>query len=71
MQHVGQQTVGRLAVRGGVSSPVPKASKDVSQYLNLVKGLIEMGYSDPDIRKIMGLNLVRVMRAAEEVAARP
>jgi microsomal dipeptidase-like Zn-dependent dipeptidase len=34
----------------------------------LVKGLIEMGYSDEDIRKIMGLNILRVIRRAEEVA---
>lgn len=55
----------------GVSGMVPTGMEDVSGYPNLVKGLIEMGYSDADIRKIMGLNLVRVMRAAEEVAARP
>lgn len=55
----------------GVSGMVPTGMEDVSDYPNLVKGLIEMGYSDADIRKIMGLNLVRVMRAAEEVAARP
>ena len=29
-----------------------------------------MGYSDQDIRKIMGLNILRVMRAAEEVATK-
>jgi membrane dipeptidase len=34
----------------------------------LVKGLIDMGYSDADIRKIMGENLLRVMRANEAVA---
>ncbi|MBN8729355.1 MAG: dipeptidase [Acidobacteria bacterium] len=55
----------------GVSGMVPTGMEDVSQYPNLVKGLIEMGYSDTDIRKIMGMNLVRVMRTAEEVAARP
>ena len=35
----------------------------------LVKGLIEMGYSDTDIRKIMGENLLRVMRANEAIAS--
>jgi len=30
--------------------------------------LIELGYSDSDIRKIMGENLLRVMRAAEQAA---
>ena len=42
--------------------------EDVSKYPALVKGLIEMGYTDSDIRKIMGENLVRVMRANEAVA---
>jgi len=55
----------------GISGMVPTGMEDVSQYPNLVKGLIEMGYTDADIRKIMGLNLVRVMRKAEEVAAKP
>ena len=35
---------------------------------NIIKGLIGLGYSDPDIRKIMGLNLLRVLRQNEEVA---
>jgi membrane dipeptidase len=52
----------------GISGMTPVGMEDVSRYPLLVKGLIEMGYSDQDIRKIMGLNLVRVLRAAEEVA---
>ncbi|MBK7926181.1 MAG: dipeptidase [Bryobacterales bacterium] len=68
---VGAGHVGLGSDFDGVSGMVPTGMEDVSQYPNLVKGLIEMGYSDADIRKIMGLNLVRVMRAAEEVAARP
>jgi membrane dipeptidase len=44
--------------------------EDVSKYPVLVKGLMEMGYSDQDIRKIMGTNILRVLRAAEEVAAK-
>lgn len=42
--------------------------EDVSKYPALVKGLIDMGYSDSDIRKVMGENLLRVMRANEAVA---
>jgi len=49
---------------------VPAGMEDVSKYPVLVKGLIELGYSDQDIRKIMGLNILRVMRATEEVAKR-
>ena len=55
----------------GISGMVPTGMEDVSQYPTLVKGLIDMSYSDADIRKIMGLNLVRVLRTAEEVAAKP
>jgi membrane dipeptidase len=49
----------------GISGMVPRGMEDVSKYPVLVKGLMEMGYSDADIRKIMGENLLRVMRANE------
>lgn len=54
----------------GVSGMVPAGFEDVSKYPAIVRGLIEMGYSDQDIRKIMGENLIRVMRANEAVAER-
>ncbi len=54
----------------GISGMVPKGMEDVSKYPGLVKRLLDMGYSDTDIRKIMGGNLIRVMRAAEAVAGR-
>jgi len=54
----------------GISGMTPTGMENVSKYPALVRGLIEMGYSDKDIRKIMGLNIVRVMRAAEEVATK-
>jgi len=54
----------------GISGMVPRGMEDVSKYPALVKGLIEMGYSDTDIRKIMGGNLLRVMRANEAGAAK-
>lgn len=49
----------------GISGMVPRGVEDVSKYPVLVKGLMEMGYSDADIRKIMGENLLRVLRANE------
>ena len=52
----------------GISGMVPTGMEDVSKYPVLVKGLIDLGYSDADIRKIMGLNLLRVLRQTEEVA---
>jgi membrane dipeptidase len=52
----------------GVSGMVPAGMEDVSKYPELVRGLIDLGYSDEIIRKIMGENLLRVMAATEQVA---
>ena len=52
----------------GVSGMVPAGLEDVSKYPDLIRGLIAMGYTDSDIRKIMGENLLRVMQGAEEAA---
>jgi len=54
----------------GVAGMVPAGMEDVSKYPALVRGLIGLGYSDEDVRKIMGENLLRVMRANEEAAAK-
>jgi membrane dipeptidase len=54
----------------GISGMVPQGLEDVSKLPALVRGLIELGYSDADIRKIMGENMLRVMRANEAGAAR-
>jgi membrane dipeptidase len=48
---------------------VPTGLEDVSKYPAITKALLEKGYSAQDIRKILGGNLLRVMRAAEKVAA--
>lgn len=52
----------------GISGMAPVGMEDVSKYPVLVRGLMDMGYSDEDIRKIMGRNLLRVLRQTEEVA---
>lgn len=52
----------------GVGDSLPKGLKDVSSYPNLVRGLLERGYSEEDIRKILGENLLRVWAAAEAYA---
>jgi membrane dipeptidase len=44
--------------------------EDVSKYPALTAELIRRGYADADIKKILGLNLLRAMRAAEQVSAR-
>ncbi|MDH3400282.1 MAG: dipeptidase [Chromatiales bacterium] len=52
----------------GVGDSLPVGLKDVSDYPNLIAGLRTRGYSDEDIRKIMGGNLMRVWRMAEDYA---
>jgi membrane dipeptidase len=47
---------------------VPEQLEDVSMYPRISQELINRGYSEASIRKIMGENLLRVFRAAEEVA---
>jgi membrane dipeptidase len=53
----------------GISS-TPAGLEDVSTYPNLTAELLSRGYSELDIKKILGLNLLRVLRAAENTAAR-
>lgn len=44
--------------------------EDVSTYPDLLAELLRRGYSDDDLRKIAGRNILRVLRAAETAAAR-
>lgn len=46
----------------------PEGIEDVSGIPNLVSGLMERGFSDADILKILGGNTLRVMRTVEQVA---
>ncbi len=50
--------------RGGIDG-----LDDVSGYPALLAELLRRGYSKEDIKKIAGLNVLRVLRAAEKVAA--
>lgn len=47
---------------------VPKQLEDVSCYPLITQELLNRGYSAEAIRKILGLNCLRVLRRAEEVA---
>lgn len=53
----------------GVGDTLPIGLKDVSMFPNLIRALEERGYSEPEIRKIMGENLMRVWEANESLAA--
>jgi membrane dipeptidase len=48
---------------------VVQGLEDVSKYPDLTAELLKRGYQDDDIKKILGLNVLRVMRQAEKVAA--
>ena len=52
----------------GISS-VPLGLEDVSTYPALTAELLKRGYTDQDVKKILGLNILRVMRQAEKISA--
>ena len=64
----GVDSVGIGSDYDGVGDSLPEGLKDVSAYPTLVAGLIERGYSETDIRKILGENLLRVWSAVESIA---
>jgi len=49
---------------------VPQNLEDVSKYPVLVAELLRRGYTKDDLKKILGQNVLRVMRQAEQVASR-
>ena len=66
---VGIDHVGLGSDFDGVGDTLPTGLKDVSSYPNLIEGLLERGYSEADIRKIFGENLLRVWSEVEAFAA--
>lgn len=48
----------------------PDGLSDVSMFPSLTAELLRRGYSDDDVKKVIGLNMLRVMRQAEAVARR-
>ena len=53
----------------GVGGELPNELKTVADFPHLVAGLQQRGYSEADIRKILGENLLRVWAAVEAGAA--
>jgi len=53
----------------GADDQFPQDMEDISKIPNLVRGLMERGYPDSDILKILGGNTLRVMRAVERAAS--
>ena len=66
---VGIDHVGIGSDFDGVGDSLPVGLKDASGYPNLVEGLLRRGYTEEDIRKILGENLLRVWEATESYAA--
>ena len=54
----------------GVGDSLPVGLKDVASYPNLIEGMLERGYSETDIAKILGENLLRVWQAVKDYAAK-
>ncbi|GAB3099148.1 membrane dipeptidase [Aestuariicella hydrocarbonica] len=53
----------------GVGDTLPEGLKDVSTYPVLIDALLERGYQESDIAKILGGNVLRVMEQVEAFAA--
>ena len=64
----GKDHVGLAADYGG--APMPVGLEDVATYPALFAELIKRGWSDADLKKLAGQNLIRTLRDAETVAAR-
>src|SRR5437660_9860893 len=48
---------------------VPVGLEDVSKFPDLIAELLRRGWSEQDVRKVAGLNVLRVLRATEQVGA--
>jgi len=48
---------------------VPVGMEDVSKFPDLIAELLRRGWTEADVKKVAGLNTLRVMREAERVAA--
>ncbi|PQO42826.1 membrane dipeptidase [Blastopirellula marina] len=64
----GWEHVGLGADFDGVDA-LPVGLEDVSRYPYITQGLLDRGYTEEQIRGILGENLIRVMRKVEEAAA--
>lgn len=49
-------------------SRTPEGLEDVSRFPAITQALLDRGYSDEAVRKVLGRNILRVMRRAEQVA---
>jgi len=66
---IGYDHVGLGSDFDGIGS-TPKGLEDVSKFPDLVAELLRQGVSDKDVGKIVGRNILRVWKEADEVAAK-
>lgn len=66
---VGVEYVGIGSDYDGVGDSLPIGLKDVSTFPNLVKGLLTRGYTEAEIKLILGGNALRVWKKVEDYAA--
>lgn len=66
---IGIDHVGIGSDYDGVGDSLPTDLKDVSTYPNLIQGLLNRGYNETDIGKILSDNFMRVWKANELYAA--
>jgi len=52
----------------GITS-VPLGLEDASKFPDLIAEMLRRGWSEQDVKKVAGLNALRVLGAAERVAA--
>lgn len=68
VQLVGIDHVGIGSDYDGVGDSLPTGLKDVAAFPNLIYHLLDRGYSEDDVRKILNGNILRVWRQVEEIA---
>lgn len=66
---VGIDHIGIGSDYDGVGDSLPRDLKDVSYFPSLVQGLLNRGYSETDIKKILSGNFMRVWKQVEQYAA--
>ena len=64
---VGADHVGLGSDFDGITE-VPVGLEDVSKFPDLIAELLRRGWSEQDLRKVAGMNVLRVLRDAERVA---
>jgi membrane dipeptidase len=67
---VGIDHVGIGSDFDGVRGILPETLKDVASYPNLIAGLLQRGYNEQEIKKLLSGNLMRVWQQVEEYAAK-